>query len=299
MVRAVERSVEVGATAIQVFSDNPTAWRRRAAPPAELPAFRAGLARNDIAPLAVHGPYLLNLAGPDQQIWERSIVTLAQEMRMGAAYGAAFVNIHLGSHRGAGLDFGIERIGIAVSRALADAPSDPAGPLLVLENSAGGGDGIGGTAEELAAVLDAIAARAADASRIAFCLDTAHAWGAGYELSRPDETDRLLDRLDALLGRQRIVLVHFNDSRAGLGSHADRHEHVGAGRIGESGMGHILRHERLAEVPFILETPGMDEGMDAVNMDRVRALLSGDPLAPLVDPVEPPGQPVLPPGEPG
>jgi deoxyribonuclease-4 len=282
MVKAALRAAEVGANTIQVFSDNPSAWKRRAEPPAELGAFRAALAEHDIAPLAIHGPYLLNLAGPDETIWERSIDTLARELRAAAAYGASFVNIHLGSHRGSGVEVGIGRIGSAVEGVLAAVPPGPSGaPLLVLENSAGGGDGIGGTVEELAAVLDAIESRGGDGSRIAFCLDTAHAWGSGYELSRPEATDALLERLDILLGYGRIAMVHLNDSRAGLGSHADRHEHIGAGQIGGIGMGHILRHERLRGVPFYLETPGMDEGFDAVNMDRVRLLLQGEPLPPL------------------
>jgi deoxyribonuclease-4 len=286
MVRAVERTVAIGSTAIQVFSDNPTAWRRRAAPPADLPAFRVALAEHDVAPLVIHGPYLLNLASPDDPLWERSIATLAGEMRTAATWGAAFVNVHMGSHRGSGAEPGVDRIGTAVARVLAEVPPEPGGPLLVLENSAGGGDGIGGTPEELLAVLQSSLARGADPARIAFCLDTAHAWGAGFDLSRPSVADGLLDRFDALLGPGRLVLVHLNDSRAALGSHADRHEHIGAGRIGGAGMGYILRHPRLRDVPFILETPGMDEGMDAVNMARVRALLAGEPLPPL-EPLEP------------
>ena len=282
MVKAALRAAEVGANTIQVFSDNPSAWRRRTEPPAELGAFRSSLAEHDIAPLAIHGLYLLNLAGPDETIWERSIDALARELRAAAAYGASFVNIHLGSHRGSGVELGIGRIGSAVSRVLAAVPPGPPGaPLLVLENSAGGGDGIGGTVEELAAVLDAIESSGGDGSRVAFCLDVAHAWGAGYELSLPEATDYLLERLDALLGHGRIAMIHLNDSKAGLGSHADRHEHVGAGQIGEIGMGHIVRHERLRGVPFYLETPGMEEGFDAVNMDRVRLLLQGEPLPPL------------------
>jgi len=282
LVRAALRAAEVGANTIQVFSDNPNAWRRRTEPPAELGAFRASLADHDIAPLAIHGLYLLNLAGPDETIWERSIEALQGEMRAAAAYEASFVNVHLGSHRGSGLETGTRRIGSAVSRVLAAVPPGPPGaPLLVLENSAGAGDGIGRTVEELAAVLDAIEASGGDGSRVAFCLDVAHAWGAGYELSLPDATDDLLERLDALLGHGRIAMIHLNDSKASLGSHADRHEHVGAGQIGEIGMGHIVRHERLRGVPFYLETPGMEEGFDAVNMDRVRLLLQGEVLPPL------------------
>jgi deoxyribonuclease-4 len=298
MLRALQRAVDLGANTLQVFTDNPSTWRRRAAPPEELPAFRAALAENDIVPLAAHAPYLLNLATADQTIWERSIATLIHELRMGAAYGAAFVVIHLGSHRGSGLEAGIRRLGLAVARAFAAVPPQPGTPLLVLENSAGGGDGIGGTAEELAAVLDAVIACGADPSRVSFCLDTAHAWGAGYELSRPEITDSFLERVDALLGPGRIALVHFNDSRAELGSHVDRHEHIGAGRIGGEGMGYILRHERLSAVPFILETPGMDEGFDAVNMDRVRLLLRGMSLPPLRRPAAP-SRPVSEPPRPG
>jgi len=282
LVRAALRAAEVGANTIQVFSDNPSAWRRRTEPPAELGAFHSSLADHDIAPLAIHGLYLLNLAGPDETIWERSIEALKGELRAAAAYEASFVNVHLGSHKGSGFETGTRRIGSAVSRVLAAVPPGPPGaPLLVLENSAGGGDGIGGTVEELAAVLDAIESSGGDGSRVAFCLDVAHAWGAGYELSLPEATDDLLERLDALLGHGRIAMIHLNDSKAGLGSHADRHEHVGAGQIGEIGMGHIVRHERLRAVPFYLETPEMEEGFDAVNMDRVRLLLQGEPLPPL------------------
>ena len=278
MVKAVERARAIGATCLQVFADNPTAWRRRAAPPAELPAFRARLGEADILPLAVHGPYLLNLATADETIWARTVETLAGELRMGVLYGAAFVNVHIGSHRGHGSEVGVSRIATAVRRVLDEVPPGEDVPLLVLENSAGGGDGLGGTVEELAAIQDAIGAAGADPGRVAFCLDSAHAWGAGYEISRPEEVDRLLERLAAALGPGRIAMAHLNDSKAGLGSHADRHEHIGAGRIGAPGLRHLVLHPAMAGVPFYLETPGMDEGYDRINMDRVRAMLHGDPL---------------------
>ena len=292
MVKAVDRALAIGATCLQVFADNPSAWRRRPTPPADLPAFRARLVEDDVLPLAVHGPYLLNLAASDETIWGRTVEALVAELRMAAVYGAAYLNVHIGSHRGHGTEIGVGRIAEAVRRVLAEVPpltsdpppvpagfrSVPGGPLLVLENSAGGGDGLGGTVEELAAIQDAIGDAGADTARVAFCLDTAHAWGAGYEISRPEEADRLLAALDAALGPGRIVMVHLNDSKAALGSHVDRHEHIGAGAIGPAGLRAMLLHPSLSLVPFYLETPGMDEGFDAVNMERVRTILRGDPL---------------------
>ncbi len=278
MVKAVDRARTIGATCLQVFADNPSQWRRRAAPPADLPAFRRRLAEGDVLPLAVHGPYLLNLATADETIWGRTVETLVAELRMAAVYGAAFLNVHIGSHRGHGAEVGISRIAAAVHRVLDEVPPVDGAPLLVLENSAGGGYGLGGTIEELAAIQDAIGAVGVDLGRVAFCLDTAHAWGAGYEISRAEEVDRLLERLETELGPARIAMAHLNDSQARLGSHVDRHAHIGAGEIGAAGLRHLVLHPLLASVPFYLETPGMDEGYDAINMERVRLMLASEPL---------------------
>jgi deoxyribonuclease-4 len=278
MVKAAERGQAIGAAALQVFADNPTAWRRREAPPAELPAFRARLEELGLGPTAIHAAYLINLAGADESFWERSIEALAAELRMGAAYGAAFVNVHVGSHRGAGSEVGVQRLAAGLARTLAAVGPQPGGPRLVLENSAGGGDGIGSQVEQLASVLEAAERAGADPARLAICLDTAHLWGAGYEISHPHVLDALLERFDALLGPERLAMIHLNDSKAPLGSHADRHQHIGAGEIGVEGMRHLVTHERLAAVPAYLETPGMEEGYDALNMERVRLLIAGEPL---------------------
>jgi len=278
MVKAAQRAREIGATAIQVFADNPTAWRRRSEPPAELDAFRARLAALDITPLATHAAYLVNLAGPDVTFWQRSIGVLAAELRMGARYGAAFVNVHIGSHRGTGLEEGRRRLAAGLRRVLDEAPGGVGAPLLVLENSAGGGDGMGATVDELEAILEAIAVAGADAERVAFCLDTAHLWGAGHEISRPEVLDALLEEFDRRLTARRLAMIHLNDSKAACGSHLDRHQHIGGGNIGPHGLRHLLGHPRLAGVPFFLETPGMEDGYDALNMERVRSLLAGEPL---------------------
>jgi len=281
MVRAVERAAEIGASAIQIFADNPTAWRRRVEAPREQPAFRARLAELDIAPVTIHAAYLVNLAGPDPDFFERSIEVLSSDLHAAPGFAARFVNVHTGSHRDAGIPAGTARIAEGVARSLAATDDGPDAAVLVLENSAGGGFGIGATVDELAGIADAIAACGVPDRRVGFCLDTAHAWGAGYKLSDPAATDELLAAFDARIGLERLRIIHLNDSKSELGSHMDRHEHVGAGKIGEIGMAHLLRHPLLAHVTYYLETPGMDEGYDAINVARAIALADGRPLEPL------------------
>jgi len=277
MLKAVDRAVEIGANALQIFSDNPTAWRRRRGPPTELTAFRARLQEADVTPLAIHASYLINLAGPEDAFYEPSIELLAHELEAGRQYGARYVNVHVGSHRGAGVQAGLERLGIGLARVL-DRARDGSGPLLVLENSAGGGAGLGTTVEELALVLEAAVSHGAPTERIGFCLDTAHLWSAGHDLRDRRILDRLLHDFDAAIGLERLVIVHLNDSKTALGSRLDRHEHIGAGELGPPGLGNVLRHPDLQHAVFYLETPGMDVGYDAINMERVRLLLEGRPL---------------------
>jgi deoxyribonuclease IV len=281
MVKAVERAHEIGSDAIQIFSDNPTAWRRRTAPPRELPAFRERLDAYEIAPVAIHAAYLVNLAGPDPDFWERSIEILAHELETGPAFGARYVNVHIGSHRGAGVAEGTRRLANGVARALAAIEDPPDTPMVVLENSSGGGFGLGATVEELAGIAEALEASGIGYEHVGFCLDAAHAWGAGYDLRKPDVTDALLESFDRQIGIRRLVMVHLNDSKSDLGSRSDRHEHVGAGQIGEAGMAHLLRHPLLTHATYFIETPGMDEGYDAINLQRARDLAAGRPLAPL------------------
>lgn len=289
MVKAVERAHAIGAQALQIFTDNPTAWRRREALPPELDSFIARSIDFDLGPTAIHGSYLINLAGPDPVSYERSITILVDELRVAPSFGARYVNIHIGSHRGAGVDAGIERLADAIARVLAAVPAglenDGASPgaILVLENSAGGGGGLGTSVDELAGIADALAARAIDRHEVGFCLDTAHAWGAGIDIGDPDAIDATLADFDARIGLDRLVMVHLNDSRSEPGSRLDRHEHLGAGRIGRAGLEHMLRHPGLAHAAYYLETPGMDRGYDAINLARARALAAGLPLEPLPD----------------
>jgi deoxyribonuclease-4 len=278
LLKAARRARQIGATALQIFSDNPTAWRRRPEPPADAGAFVAYCAREGIAPVAIHASYLINLAGSAEPFARQSVEGLTYEMQRAPAYGATLVNTHIGSHRGDGHQRGITRLAASVSAVLADSP---AGVRLVLENSAGGGDTIGGTLEQLAAILEAVSADGDD--QLALCLDTAHLWGAGYDISTATGATSVLDRFDELIGLDRLALIHLNDSRSLLGSRGDRHEHIGAGKIGAAGLAAFLRDPRLpGRTTLVMETPGVDEGFDATNMRRSWLLHAGaETLPPL------------------
>jgi deoxyribonuclease IV len=283
MVKAVERAHAIGADALQVFVDNPTAWRRRTELPADLPAFRQRLGELGLGPLAIHAAYLVNLAGPDPELFERSVGVLVREMEVAPAYGARFVNVHIGSHRGSGAAAGTTRIADGVQRVLDAVPDGPDGPVLVLENSAGGGDAIGTTVEELAAILEAIAGRGIPPARVGICLDTAHLWGAGYDVATPEGVDGIVTEFDRRIGLGRLHMIHLNDSKSARGSRTDRHQHLGAGQLGPDGLARLLVHPALAGVAYYLETPGMDDGYDAVNLGRARDLARGVALEQLPD----------------
>lgn len=281
MVKAVDRAHEIGADALQVFADNPTAWRRRAAPPAEGPAFRERLIELEIGPTAIHASYLVNLAGPEEHLFGRSVGLLASDLRAGPWFAARYVNVHVGSHRGAGVTAGIARLADGLALVTAEVDRTPDGPMIVLENGAGSGFGLGTSVTELADIAEACLARGIDRDRLGFCLDAAHAWAAGIDLSDPDATDRFLAEFDGRIGLDRLVMIHLNDSRSELGSRVDRHEHLGAGGIGAAGLRQLLIHPSLAHVTYYLETPGMDQGYDAINVGRAHDIAAGRPLAAL------------------
>lgn len=270
LMPAARRARQIGAAALQIFSDNPTAWRRRPEPPADAPRFVEFCIAQGIAPVAIHASYLINLAGSAEPFASQSVAGLQHEMQRAPSYGATLVNAHIGSHRGEGADVGRRRVSAAVVSILADAP---AGVRLVLENSAGGGDAVGSRIEELAAILEEVGGAA---DQLAFCLDTAHLWGAGYDISTGEGATAILDRFEALLGLDRLALVHLNDSKSDLASRNDRHEHLGAGKIGAAGLAAFLRDPRLpGRTTLVMETPGVDEGYDAVNLRRSWLLYGG------------------------
>jgi deoxyribonuclease-4 len=282
LLKAADRAQAIGANAVQVFTDNPVAWRRRDELPAELPEFRQRLAAAGIEQLAIHAPYLVNLCGANEEFWARSVATMAHELVVGREYGAQNVVMHIGSHRGDERDSAIERLVRGLAAVLREADqSEPAPgllPRLVLENAAGTGDGIGSSLEDLADILAAADAAGLPMERLGVCLDTAHLWGGGYDVGSSTWIEWLTERAERLLGRANVVMLHLNDSRVELGSRLDRHEHVGAGKIGRDGLRDLLNHPWLGALPTFLETPGMDAGYDAINLERALMLADGQEL---------------------
>src|SRR3954469_82758 len=289
LLHAAAGAEEIGATAVQIWTDNPTSWRRRQEHPRALAAFRDRLRAGGVRSISVHAPYLINLCGANEDFFRKSIDTASNELRVGQLYGADFVVMHIGSHRGVGREAGITRLveGLRAvldqtSSEVANPPNGSPMPRLVLENAAGSGDGIGASIEDLADILNEASAADLPLERLGLCLDTAHLWGAGYDISDERGVDGLVTRLDELVGRDKVVMLHLNDSRTTVGSHLDRHEHIAAGHIGTDGMRELLSHPWLATLPTYLETPGMDSGYDQVNLDRAHMLINGEtpPLLP-------------------
>jgi deoxyribonuclease IV len=249
MAQAAEIARQIGCQAIQIFASNPTAWRPPVDDPAACAAFAEAARVNDLDPVVLHAPYLINLGTPDDTIWEKSIALLAWTMQRGGLLGARFVVFHTGSHRGSGVEAGIARVAQGIVRVLQEAPSSVS---LLLENDVGAGHALGHSFEQLAAIL-ALLPQYAD--RLGICLDTAHLWGAGHDISTRDATLQVLAQCDATFGLSRLKVLHLNDTEKALGSHRDVHARLGEGIIGEEGLQTLLQDPRLQHVVVLMETP--------------------------------------------
>jgi deoxyribonuclease-4 len=210
--------------------------------------------------------YLVSYGTADDEQRGKSVTAMRQMLATADLLGAKGVVSHMGSHKGEGFDQALERIADSITQSL-DASEHS---LFILENSAGGGGNIGNSLEELVAILDALKGN----PRLAICIDTAHALTSGYEIRTPEGLNKFLSDFDRLLGLDRLVVMHLNDSKADLGTHIDRHENVGDGFLGLEGLRGIINHPKLAGISGVLEVPGLDgkSGPDQENMDRLKAL---------------------------
>lgn len=272
--QALARAVHRRCTTLQVFTSSPVQWARGPLDRDECRQFAQDLAACDIHPHFVHASYLLNIAGPNQRLWRRSVGHLSEELRRAEMLGAAGVVLHLGSAGEAGsVNAGIKRVAAGLDAAREQAQNELP---LILENSAGAGSTVGSAIPEIAQII--AQSRYADCLQI--CLDTAHAFAAGWPLHTAEGLDKVLGELDTTFGPSRLVLIHANDSRSDFASRVDRHWHIGKGKIGREAFRTIANHPRLRELPFIMETPGTEED-DLHNMRVIRRLIAREIRPPL------------------
>jgi len=260
------RAKELGCNTMQLFSRSPQAWRNKVINPEDIREFNKRQASFGIKPIFVHIPYLINLASPNPGLYKASITAYIEDILEAQALKADYIVTHMGSHKDTSEASGLRRLIEALKKIL-KATSDTSVGIL-LENTAGSGSWLGYKFIHQKKVLEGLRYN----PRIGLCLDTAHAYLAGYDIANADGLKKTLDEIDRLVGLGLIKLIHLNDAKDKLNSRRDRHEHIGKGYIGMEGMGRIINHPKLRDIPFILETPKDSEDADAKNLNTVRKL---------------------------
>lgn len=267
MHRALERGRSIGCNAVQIFVTNTSQWRTRKLDPGEIALFRGN--RGMFAPnfVLAHSSYLVNLASPDSKILTRSIESFLEEMRRSSALGIPYLVVHPGSHRGAGESAGVKRIAASLDEI--QSAAGPSGPEILLETTAGQGDSLGTTFDQLARIVGAVRANGS----IGVCFDTCHVFAAGYDLRTRRAYEETIRAFDRALGLERLKAFHVNDSKKELGSKVDRHAHIGEGALGLKAFSHLMNDERFFDRPMVLETPkGSDDSNDIRNLALLRGL---------------------------
>jgi deoxyribonuclease-4 len=262
--KAVARGVERGANAIQIFNQNPRAWKPRTYSDEEVAEFHAAMAASDVDALLIHAVYLLNCASDDAELRANSLRSLVASLRAGAALGAHAVVLHPGSAKTGDVDAAIARAGDVIAEALAESEDCP----LHLEDTAGAGGTLGRSFEELAAIMEA----AGGDERLGLCLDSCHLLASGFEVRTPEGLAAVLDECAEVVGLDRLGSLHLNDSQVALGANVDRHASIGQGEIGEEGCAVFLSEPRFDGLPCVLETKPTAEELALARALRERGL---------------------------
>ncbi len=265
---AAHHAKKIGCDTFQMFSANPRGWRTLDPTPEECESFQQARRAHGLSPVVIHDNYLINLASSDPLIRERSIAAFRRELERAVALGADFLVTHPGSAKGAAPAEAIRTCVESLLKAAAGLRLD--GLTILIENTAGQGTAIGRTYEEVAEIIAGVEKELP----MGACIDTAHSFEAGYAIHTPEGLQAAVKTLDATIGVEKVRVIHANDSKTALGSHADRHEHIGKGHIGAAAFGRIVRHPKLKSIPFICETP-VDKPGDDVRNIRVMRKLAG------------------------
>ncbi len=271
--QALDRAASVGSNAVQVFTKNNRQWSGPPVDESDVERWNSQKALLGIDYAVSHASYLINLASHKDDLWEKSLLAHAEEVQRAHIYGIQHVVLHPGAHTGSGADVGIARIATALNRIHAATPNCD-DTLTLLELMAGQGTTIGRNFAELRQII----ALVEDKSRVGVCVDTCHAFAAGYDQRSDESYAVLMAEIEAELGLDMVKCWHFNDSKGALGSHLDRHEHIGQGQIGLDGFRRIINDPRWHGVAMLLETPKEDDlKEDVENLAQLCALVA-DPL---------------------
>lgn len=269
--KSVQRALDIGADAAQIFTQSPRAWRPTAHKSDAIDRFREQKEKH-LQGAVAHAIYLINVASDNPDLWEKSTTALTQTMEIAAQLGLDAVIFHPGSHKGDvhKVDEAIERIAKACLKALSTTEDNTEGktPWLLLENSAGQGGTIGKSVEELASLINA----ADEHPRLGVCLDSCHWWVSGVDVTSPTVLNEQISNLDQAIGIDRLKAIHLNDAKADLGSNLDRHENIGDGMMG-SGLKNFLGHELFQDLGVYLEVPGDGNGPRAEDIEAARNLI--------------------------
>ena len=270
--RALERGADVGCTAVQVFTKNVNQWRAKPIGEEDVALWKKQMEAGGYGQrqIIAHDSYLINLATPDDELWEKSLASFGEELDRAAVLGITGLVTHAGAHMGSGEEAGLARIAAGLDRVLSERPGQDVAVLL--ETTAGQGTALCYSFEHIRDVIAGVSE--ANRPRIAVAWDTCHIFAAGIDFREEYQYERMVESFDRIVGLERLRAIHLNDSKKGLGSRVDRHEHIGKGELGLEPFRYIMNDPRLAQVPKVLETPKDDKMTeDRENLALLRSLI--------------------------
>jgi len=264
--RSVDNAVERECSAFQIFTRNPRSWFAKDVDPNDAEKFKEKLSDSDIDRMATcaHMPYLPNLSTPEDEGYEKSIKSMIKEVERCDKLGIPYLVTHLGSHKGSGEENGIKRL----TNALNEVAKTKADVMILLENTAGQKNSVGSDFKQLAEIFS----KCKPAKKFGVCLDTCHAFVAGYDLRTKEAAKKTMKEFDETVGIENLKILHLNDSKGELNSNLDRHNHIGLGEIGNEGLSEMIKIMNENKIPIVLETPIDDIRDDFENIRMAKSL---------------------------
>lgn len=266
--KSIERAYALKASTVQIFSHSPRQWNKTIIKDDEAELFSELRKQYDVNPAFVHASYLINLASLSESVLEKSIDLLSYELANADLIGAEYVVLHTGSAQGDDEDLAMDRAADSLRKSISAGDYRSS---VILENTSGKKGDLTSSIKSLARIME----KCGSEKIAGICLDTCHAFSAGYDIRSDEGTERLFADINEFIGFDRVKLIHLNDSKGAMGSGVDRHEHIGQGQIGIKGFRNLLLNTEISSVPIVLETPKKSDGDDLKNLERVYDIFSG------------------------